>query len=269
MDRSKTRTTKIAVKQPGHALYSCRLVSRKANPKRPVTGLKGLVQVEVLEGEFTFYLDPRVVSQIDRAMDFGYELKVPSGLIASLRQYALFDPQGNPQSGLTFYSNYLDDIDEVIPIRRADGGQDVVVHPAISASGQLVLRTVVSLDGDVIHQVRDDHLAHPNCPAIAAAHHWLLGQLMRRLRLSVTSPIEVVVNAVPPALITITVATNIGTLLSPAPGDALATIGWSFTSYSLPIARSQLKAFVWKTITAPPNSFSGKIVRWLMGRFMG
>lgn len=46
------------------------------------------------------------------------------------------------------------------------------------------MRSVISTDGDILHQIKRDCLERPNlCRQIAAAHYWLIEQLLSQLRL--------------------------------------------------------------------------------------
>ncbi len=47
----------------------------------------------------------------------------------------------------------------------------------------MVMRSVISLDGDIIHQIQRDCLEYPKrCLAIATSHYWLIEQLLNQLR---------------------------------------------------------------------------------------
>ena len=54
----------------------------------------------------------------------------------------------------------------------------------------LALRSVIALDGDIIHQIRNDSLQHPHFPAIVSTHHWVIDQLMAHFRISASQYID-------------------------------------------------------------------------------
>jgi hypothetical protein len=82
-------------------------------------------------------------------------------LLADLRYYALIDGENYLQSGLTFYTYY-----------QRDGSEEALI------------RSVISTDGDIFHQIKSDCLEHPNfCRQLACAHYWLIEQLLNQLRL--------------------------------------------------------------------------------------
>lgn len=130
------------------------------------------IKVKVERGEFSFCLNEAIVNQIQQAQATGYYLRIPSKLLVQLGYYAcLSDTQGNRlQSGLTFYSYYF-------------GSLESLQSQSLSDS-QLnrKMRSVISLDGDVIHQVCQDFLQSPNCEATILAHYWLSDQLLSSLR---------------------------------------------------------------------------------------
>ncbi|MBD1923910.1 hypothetical protein H6F77_22990 [Microcoleus sp. FACHB-831] len=113
-----------------------------------------------------FNLHPTVLDRILLAKATGRGLYIPRHLLAALRSYALLDAESRLQSGLTFCSYYY---------------QPVSQHLAAET---IVMRSVIALDGDVIHQIRRDCLENgERCRAIATAHYWLISQLLNSLRL--------------------------------------------------------------------------------------
>jgi hypothetical protein len=248
------------------SLFDCRFLGIGEAAKAPLPPvLDSRIAIAVDAGQFLFYLTSKELPALEYAMEHDYRLAVPKALLSRLRQYALIDEQGYPQSGITFCTHYTDDrqlVSQLSPV-LAESGEDAILFP----TGQLVLRTMVSLDGDLIHQVTDAHLRHPACLMISASHHWIAGQLMRQLRLSITSPIDTIVNVIPPVVVGSTVVANLGQMAS-SPGDALRWIGISGTSFLLPLARRELKAIVWRSLTAVPHSVTGKLVRWFMVRYL-
>lgn len=120
------------------------------------------VWVKVEQGELSFFLYKKIVNQIHQARDNGYSLPIPSGLLASLAYYLL--------SGITFYSYYHESL------------ENFQTKPTLVNDTWRKVRSVVSLDGDVIQQIRKDFLQDPNCAATASAHYWFSDQLLSDFR---------------------------------------------------------------------------------------
>lgn len=135
-----------------------------------------LVQcIHLEEGEFVFHLNELVIKSLDQVRSNGDRLNIPprhlSRLLVPLREVALIERGSEPrfQSGLTFKSYY------VSPQER---------------KGQFVVRTVVSLDGDIINQIHQDLIAEPYCLDLVQVHYWLIDQLLAYLRVKTTQLID-------------------------------------------------------------------------------
>ncbi|HAA27894.1 MAG TPA: hypothetical protein DCE56_09830 [Cyanobacteria bacterium UBA8553] len=110
-----------------------------------------------------FNLDKDIIKKIQQAKETGCHLYISRKLLADLRYYVLIDGENRLQSGLTFYTYYL--------------GND---------SEEALMRSVISTDGDIFHQIRSDCLEHPNfCHRLVSAHYWLIAQLLNQLRLGI------------------------------------------------------------------------------------
>jgi len=108
-----------------------------------------------------FHLDKDILASIQQAQETGRPLEISRQLLADLRYYVLIDGESRLQSGLTFCTYYL------------RGGTE-----------EALMRSVISTDGDIIHQIKSDCLERPNfCCRIASAHYWLIDQLLSQLRL--------------------------------------------------------------------------------------
>ena len=121
-----------------------------------------LVWVKVEQGEVSFFLYEKVVTQIHQARDNGYSLPIPSKLVASLTYYLL--------SGITFYSYYHESL------------ENSLTEPTLVNDTWRKVRSVVSLDGDVIQQIRKDFLQDFNCAATTSAHYWFSDQVLSPFR---------------------------------------------------------------------------------------
>ncbi|MEC4983045.1 MAG: hypothetical protein SAJ37_05190 [Oscillatoria sp. PMC 1068.18] len=108
-----------------------------------------------------FYLSEAYLEEIEVARKTGTKLNLSRPLLNDWRYYALFDEQNRLQSGLTF-STYYEQDNFNIPL----------------------MRSVISLDGDIFHQVAHDCLSLPDFALkISSAHYWLIEQLFVQLRL--------------------------------------------------------------------------------------
>jgi hypothetical protein len=78
-----------------------------------------------------------------------------------LRYYALIDSENHLRSELTFVTYFV------------QGG-----YP------EALMRSVISSDGEVLHQIKSNCLDYPDfCRQITLAHHWLIEQLLSQLHL--------------------------------------------------------------------------------------
>lgn len=108
-----------------------------------------------------FNLDQDVLQSIQYARDTGRHLDVSREFLTNLRCYALIDPENRLQSDLTFYTYYVGE-----------------------GAPEAVLRSVISTDGEIFHQIKSDCLESPDWyRQIASAHYWLIDQLLSQLRL--------------------------------------------------------------------------------------
>lgn len=108
-----------------------------------------------------FHLDKDILKKIQQAQELGDSLQISRELLADLRYYALTNGENCLQSGLTFCTYYL-----------RDGSQDAL------------MRSVISIDGDIIHQIKNDCLESPDfCFTLVSAHYWLIDQLLGQLRM--------------------------------------------------------------------------------------
>ena len=146
--------------------------------QRLLDGFKGkqesyLAQcIRIEQQQLMFYLNEPMLQAIQSARGCGENLEIPWKLLAEFRKLVVFDGQlfNRIQSGLTFCTYYVDSVNSQQTGRSARGGQ-----------GQIVLRTMLSPDGDIINQVCHDYLQHDRCWEIVVAHHWLINQLLGNL----------------------------------------------------------------------------------------
>ncbi len=140
---------------------------KSADPQTVVPVPQRLVDCVVeKDGQFWFYLNRRLVAEGMRSRQLNESLKFPPSLLVSLRRAAIWDvgatvksnqvSEATIQSGLTFCTHF---------------------------DNRLVLRTVVSLDGDVLNQIESRLMDSPDeCLAVTTVHYWLMDQLTGELR---------------------------------------------------------------------------------------
>jgi hypothetical protein len=108
-----------------------------------------------------FNLDKDLLLQIQYAKDTNRRLEISPELLADLRHYSLIDGKNPFQSGLTFCTYY-----------------------GTEKSKEALIRTMISLDGDIMQQIKRDCLESPHfCRQIAASHYWLIEQLLTQLQI--------------------------------------------------------------------------------------
>ena len=158
---------------------------RLASPSHPPSPRQNLaiaacIQIEVehiSRSQFLFHgvrftLDKETLRHIQQAQQMGDSLKLSRQLLTDLRYYALIDDENRWQSGLTFCTYY----------KRG-------------SSQEALMRSVIGLDGDIIHQIQRNCLERPNFShQISTAHYWLIEQVMRQLRFGKYVPLTGLIN---------------------------------------------------------------------------
>ncbi len=106
-----------------------------------------------------FHFDSQVIAKIHQAQQRGTRLQVSKQLQTQLRCCALLGLESYIQSGLSVCTYY----------QREDCKEPVI-------------KSLLSPDGDMLHQVSSYYLNHrQDCRQITASHYWLLQQLTRHL----------------------------------------------------------------------------------------
>jgi hypothetical protein len=153
-----------------------------------------------------FHLDKDILTSIQQAQETGRPLEISHQLLADLRYYALIDGESRLQSGLTFCTYYL------------RGGVE-----------EALMRSVISTDGDIIHQIKSDCLERPKfCYTIASAHYWLIDQLLSQLRLRVLLKVNLLSWALSILITAGTVIPYIQQLMQSSPWMLLAPVVMSW-----------------------------------------
>jgi len=158
---------------------------RLASPSHPPSPRQDLaiascIQIEVerisrsqvLFHGIRFTLDKEILQQIQQAQQMGDSLKLSPQLLTDLRYYALIDDENRWQSGLSFCTYY----------QRGN-------------SQEALMRSVIGMDGDMIHQIQRNCLERPTFSRqISAAHYWLIEQVMCQLRFGTFLPLTRLIN---------------------------------------------------------------------------
>ncbi len=153
-----------------------------------------------------FNLDQDILQKIQYAQETGRRLDVSRKFLADLRSYALINPKNQLQSELTFYTYY----------QRG-------------SSQEALMRSVISTDGEVLHQIKNDCLAHPDfCRQLASAHYWLIDQLLSQLRLRTFLPLNSLIGLLSWLMAAVSVLPFVPLLIENSPWMLLAVvvIGW-------------------------------------------
>ena len=140
--------------------------------------------IKIEEGQFFFDLDEQALRKIHQARIRNYPLYVPCCLRILLLRLALSHigvTTSNRRKkantyllpGLTFYTCYAD---------KQEGQKLKHTYFTPSrAKKKKLLRSLISPDGDILHQICSSSLQHPYFSEISAAHHWLTTQLLNHL----------------------------------------------------------------------------------------
>ncbi len=99
-----------------------------------------------------FHLTPQLLQLITQARKTRQFLTLSLPFLTAFRQYS---SQGSSQSGLSFYTYYQQ---------------------------QVLIKSIIDLDGDIIHKIHQDCLTVPELALeITYAHHWLIAELLNQL----------------------------------------------------------------------------------------
>jgi hypothetical protein len=115
-----------------------------------------------------FHFDSQVIAKIHQAQQRGTRLQVSKQLQTQLRCCALLGLESYIQSGLSICTYYQRDDHE-----------------------EPVIKSLLSPDGDMLHQVSSYYLSHQSCHQITSAHYWLLQQLTRHLAWQQTRIVDI------------------------------------------------------------------------------
>jgi hypothetical protein len=140
--------------------------------------------IKIEEGQFFFDLDEQALRKIHQARIRNHPLYVPCSLRILLLRLALSHigvTTSNRRKkantyllpGLTFYTCYADE--------QEDQELKHTYFTASTTKKKKLLRSLISPDGDILHQICSSSLQHPYFSEISSTHHWLTTQLLNHL----------------------------------------------------------------------------------------
>lgn len=160
-----------------------------------------ILQLQVEQSHYTFYLNQQIVEQIQQAKITGVSLDIPPKLLLSLWYYACFNHNFVPaskgkdinnKSVTKSYTLFL------VNILKAFGNkslqkttnlptgftftscyQQEEFSVADSFQEDCVLQSVVLFHGDILHKIKRDFLQYNlDCQKVISAHYWLTEQIL-------------------------------------------------------------------------------------------
>lgn len=222
-------------------------------------------QGRVLSRFVRFNLNKALIKKILKARSQGKSLSISLDLLTELRYCTLSDGENHKRqnrlnSSLTFctYYNLQDRFDE---------------DPAEN----IVMRSAIGFDGDIIHQIRRDRLENPKeCLAIASAHYWLIEQLLSQLRLGGIPWLNVlswVLSLVMPIVILVGYVSR---QIPFNPWSVLISLAIAYLwriniKYLLRFFSSRIRRWIWRQLLLrflSPQSLEKKIAKGMLKRFV-
>lgn len=257
--RKPTAPTPSPVQLPSALNFQCPLIplDTGAVGSSPETSPPAIV-ISFVQGQFVFRINRPLLIQLQSRLEQttdaaepptlssftpAYRLEIPYGLAQQLRQAALFDTLGYIQSGLTFCTHYSDPLELEPEQAWVSHSRRSTWLESSGRYGQRVFRTVLALDGDIIHQITEDCLKSSNCRALVSLHFWLVEQLLDRLQLQSIIYLNLAFNVAPKLITGTTALANLPTFFS-HPAQAIGTIAFSSLSFLLPVLWRRTRVLV-------------------------
>jgi len=164
-----------------------------------------ILQLQVEQSHYTFYLNQQIVEQIQQAKDTGTSLEIPLKLFLSLWYYTCFSynfvpvSEGKEITNKPVTKSYTI---FVVNILKAFWNKSLLNNTSLPAGftftscyqqGQFssaddhqqgfVLQSVVLFHGDILHKIKQEFLQYNlDCHKIISAHYWLTEQILGALR---------------------------------------------------------------------------------------
>lgn len=222
--------------------------------------LDSKIQICLEQGQFVFYLHEKVLPTIQQSLIHSNGLNIAPRLLTHLQHYALLDETGYPQSGLTFCTYYSDR-----PFPEPPSMQTLSPQVSSFGDGVLVVRSVIALDGDVLHQICDRYLSHPQGRAIVSAHHWLVSQLLAHIPQPIAPPLRSMLWRLVRIVIGLALILSIPILLI-SPLAAVLLIGLSCLVLLLPQRHMQVNRWLWRSLSAR-NAIQRDFATWVISQY--
>ncbi|HEY9804393.1 MAG TPA: hypothetical protein V6D25_28935 [Leptolyngbyaceae cyanobacterium] len=166
-----------------------------------------ILQLQVEQSHYTFYLNQQIVEQIQQAKITGISLEIPPKLLLSLWYYACFNhnfvpaSKGQDNTNKSVTKSYTLFVVNILKAFWNKSLQKTTNLPAgftftsyyqgeefsVADSPQqdCVLQSVVLLHGDILHKIKRDFLQYNlDCQKVISAHYWLTEQILGGLRSS-------------------------------------------------------------------------------------
>jgi hypothetical protein len=144
--------------------------------------------IRIEEGEVFFDLNKEALQKIHEVRSRDCSLYIPCDFRLRLLHNTLLKKEVRTLNQrkktkiylypeLTFYTCYSD---------QQEGKTLEHTDLTPSTTKKKLLRSVISLDGDILYQISRSSLQHPYFSEISAAHHWLAAQLLSNLHVTLS-----------------------------------------------------------------------------------
>lgn len=164
-----------------------------------------ILQLQVEQSHYTFYLNQRIVEQIQQAKNTGISLEIPPKLLLSLWYHTCFsynfvsaseakDITSKPVTKSytifvvnilkAFWNQYLQKNTNLpAGFTFTSCYQQEQLSADDSSQPDCVVQSVVLFHGDILHKIKRDFLQYNlDCQKIVSAHYWLTEQILSALR---------------------------------------------------------------------------------------
>ncbi|TVQ17256.1 MAG: hypothetical protein EA367_18075 [Leptolyngbya sp. DLM2.Bin15] len=255
--RTTQRSRTTATDRPGQAIASSDLAM-------PV-GEQVLITAD--HGEFEFHFTPDGLDRLTEACHQNRLPQLPDQLRSTIRQATLYQ---------VIPPTYRRTRSRAIAYAQSGMSFCTVYHDGKDGDAQRIVRTVLSIDGDLLQQISHHALSHPRCGEMIAVHHWLSGQLLHQLRLSISAYIDKIMVGGSLSVFLVNCGHSLPLLvtepllaLPQLALGAIASMGWmviwSFCRAAmLPRLNRWVVRWVWQQLITP-QSRGRSLAGWLLG----
>ncbi|MEH1851979.1 MAG: hypothetical protein V7L11_09895 [Nostoc sp.] len=180
-------------------------------------------EVKVDRGQCSFYLNERVVEQIQQAQKIGISLYIPPKLIISLWYYACFSKNivienkkqiTEKQFNKVFYFIVIVNLLKLFLSKTAR--DKIALQPGVTFNSyyqqpqsnsdtykeeDIILQSTILLHGDIFNKIKWNFMQNSNCSIIISAHYWLTEQVLSSFRTKLNLLVWEVASLFPAALV--------------------------------------------------------------------